>query len=60
MNLEKKIEKIEDFEDRYNPLKFYAMLREIGVMKEEALRYSRIYEEGIYKNVMDIIEHIYL
>ena len=51
---------IKDFEDSYNPLKFYAMLREIGVMKEDALRYSKIYEEGIYKNVIDIIEYKHL
>jgi len=38
MNLENKIK---NFQDRFNPLSFYAMLREIVDNKEEAKRYFK-------------------
>jgi len=48
-------EKIKDFEDRFNPLQFYAMIREIGVLKEDAKRWAEIYEIGIYRNIIESI-----
>jgi hypothetical protein len=48
-------EKLKEFEHNFNPFHFYNMLREIGVLKEEAKRWAEIYEFGVYKNILEEI-----
>ena len=49
-------ETIKEFEDTLNPLKLYCRFKDIGITDDEALRYSRIYEEGIYKNILELLK----
>ena len=48
-----KNKKFDSFQDKYNPLHFYAELRSIGLEKEFSRRYAEIYEIGIYKNIIE-------
>lgn len=52
---EEKIEKINNFCHVYNPLHFYCRLVENGVGKEEAKKFSQMYEHLIYKPASQII-----
>jgi len=48
-------DKVKEFQETFNPLKFYARLRDLDIEKEEARRMSEIYEIGIYSQIIKLI-----
>lgn len=57
MSIDKKV--IEEFEDRFNPLSFKATLKATGMKDNYVNRIAEIYEEGVYKNVMEEVQRYY-
>lgn len=53
------LEKLADFQDKFNPLHFYCRLRELGIEKEEAKRWRDIYECGVYGEIIDKLKEMY-
>ena len=43
---------LREFEHTFNPQHFYCRLRDLDIEKEEAIRISKIYEIGIYQNIL--------
>jgi len=48
----KKIETLLEFEDQFNPRHFYCRLKDLGIIKENAKKYSIKYENEIYKPII--------
>lgn len=48
--------KLKEFEHTFNPEHFYCRLREIGISKEYATRFTIIYKHGIYDEVIDYVK----
>ena len=47
---------LNEFEDKYNPLKVHAELRKLDLPNEPARQLSNWYEDIFYKQVMDLYQ----
>ena len=48
----------QNFEEMYNPLRFYSRIRDLGIEDKEARRIAEIYEIGIYNNILELTKHL--
>jgi len=56
--LENILKVLNEFEDKYNPLKVYAELRKLGIGKSEASGLASWYEQMFYDRVIDEYQRI--
>jgi len=56
--LENILEVLNEFEDKYNPLKVYAELRKLGIAKPEASGLAEWYEQMFYNRAIDEYKRI--
>ena len=56
--LENILEVLNEFEDKYNPLKVYARLRDLGINKGKSGELVSWYEDVFYKQIIDEYKRI--
>ena len=53
--MSRKLSKLEQFQDLYNPLSLYSRLRELNISKYDAVEIGKYYEEYFYNPIKEIL-----